>query len=271
MTRRVFSMRHDVVTARIAGNTGGLSLPDPSQLSLPDKAVHVWVLDEHFIGQACSALGYTLSLDERLHARAYKHESDRNNFIARRSMLRWLIGAYLRCNPESLRFSVTVRGKPALQWPRDAWLAFNVSHSDGIAVLAFALKCCVGIDVERRIGAIDVVNVGRGIFSPAEESVLAAARPDSAEAFFSIWTRKEALLKALGTGFWLEPTSYTTKDAFALGEGRWRASKNGTLLSGWTCLDLGLGPEVRGALAVSLDDARVTLCHCSSFDGTAAP
>ncbi|BCG03678.1 hypothetical protein PPGU19_082460 (plasmid) [Paraburkholderia sp. PGU19] len=57
---------------------------------------------------------------------------------------------------------------------------------------------------------------------------------------------------------------YTTKDAFAPGEGRWRASKTGALLSGWTCLDLlGLGPEVRGALAVSLDDARVKLCHCS--------
>ncbi|MEX3937652.1 4'-phosphopantetheinyl transferase superfamily protein, partial [Paraburkholderia phymatum] len=215
------------------------------------------------IGQACSSLGHTLSQDERQHARAYRHERDRINFVARRGMLRWLIGVYLRSRPESLRFDVTRLGKPTLQWPRGTRLAFNVSHTDGVALLAFALNCRIGIDVERRIGGIDFVNVGRGIFSPVEERVLAAARPDSATAFLSLWTRKEALLKALGSGLLVEPTSYTTEDAPALGEGRWHASKKGTRIAGWTCLDLGLGPEVQGALAVSLDDARVTLCRCS--------
>ncbi|SIT49152.1 4'-phosphopantetheinyl transferase (modular protein) [Paraburkholderia piptadeniae] len=225
--------------------------------------MHVWVLDEPVIGQACSSLVHTLSQDERQHAQAYRHEGDRNNFIARRSMLRWLIGVYLRSRPESLRFNVTRHGKPALQWPRGTRLAFNVSHTDGLALLAFALNCRVGIDVERQIEGIDFANVGRGIFSPVEESVLAAARPDSATAFLSIWTRKEALLKALGSGLLVEPASYTTEDAPALGEGRWHASKKGTRIAGWTCMDLGLGPEVQGALAVSLDDACVTLCRCS--------
>ncbi|MEM5383780.1 4'-phosphopantetheinyl transferase superfamily protein [Paraburkholderia phymatum] len=256
-------MQHDAVTTRIARNAGALSLPDPGQIFLHEKAVHVWILDEHAIGQACSSLAYTLSQDERQHARAYRHESDRNNFIARRSMLRWLIGVYLRSKPESLSFDVTRFGKPALQWPRGTRLAFNVSHTDGIAVLAFALNCRVGIDVERRIDCIDLMSVARGIFSPVEESALAMARTDPAATFLGIWTRKEALLKALGSGFLVEPTSYTTEDASALGEGRWHASKKGTRMSGWTCLDLGLGPEVQGALAVSLDDAHVTLCRCS--------
>lgn len=185
------------------------------------------------------------------------------NFIARRSMLRWLIGAYLRCEPESLHFGVTELGKPALNSPRGARLAFNVSHTDGIALLAFALNCRLGIDVERRFGDIDVVNVARGIFSPIEESRLAAARADSTTAFFSIWTRKEALLKALGEGLGAEPTAYTTADSHAPSEGRWHASKNGTPVSGWTCLDLGLGTEVHGAVAVSLYDARVRIFHCS--------
>ncbi|MEM5436467.1 4'-phosphopantetheinyl transferase family protein [Paraburkholderia diazotrophica] len=261
-------MQHDVATARIARNAGALSLPDPSQLFLHEKAVHVWILDEHVIRQACSSLRHTLSHDERQHARAYRHESDRNNFIARRSMLRSLIGVYLRTKPESLRFNVTRLGKPALQWPRGTRLAFNVSHTDGTALLAFALNCRVGIDVERRIRGIDAANIARGIFSPLEESALAAARTDSAAAFLSVWTRKEALLKALGCGLLVEPGSYTIEDAPALGEGRWHASKKGTRISGWTCLDLGFGPEVQGALAVSLDDARVTLCRCSSSSGS---
>nr|WP_245763216.1 4'-phosphopantetheinyl transferase superfamily protein [Paraburkholderia diazotrophica] len=181
-------------------------------------------------------------------------------------MLRWLIGVYLCCKPESLRFNVSTLGKPVLQRPCDTRLAFNVSHTDGIALLAFALNCRIGIDVERRINCIDCidfVSVGRGIFSPAEESVLASARTDPAATFLSIWTRKEALLKALGGGLLIEPTSYTTEDALAPGEGHWHASKKGTRISGWTCLDLSVGREVQGALAVSLDDARVALCRCS--------
>ncbi|WP_052494572.1 4'-phosphopantetheinyl transferase family protein [Cupriavidus basilensis] len=252
-------MQHDIVTARSAGRTASPILPDPSRLSLPERAVHVWVLNDALVEPACSTLAYTLSPDERQRARAYRHARNRNYFIARRSVLRWLIGGYLSCKPESLRFSITPFGKPALQWPHAASLAFSVSHTDGMTLLAFAWDCRVGVDVERRIDGVDVAGIGRGIFSPIEEEALDPARPDSAATLLSIWTRKEALLKALGMGLSGEPNAYTTKDDLLLGEGRWCASHNGTTISGWTCLDLVLGPEVRGALAASLEDASVTL------------
>ena len=137
-----------------------------------------------------------------------------------------------------------------------------MSHTDGMALLAFARDCRVGVDVERRIDDLDVADFGRGIFSALERQMLDAARPDSAARLLSIWTRKEALLKALGTGLSGEPDAYTTVDDSLLGEGHWCASHNGTAMSGWTCVDLVLGPQVRGALAVSLEDARVTLRLC---------
>ncbi|MDW3687936.1 4'-phosphopantetheinyl transferase superfamily protein [Cupriavidus sp. CV2] len=252
-------MQHDIVIARNAGRTASPLLPDPSRLSLPERAVHVWVLNDALIDRVCSMLAHALSPDERQRARAYRHEKHRNNFIARRSLLRWLIGGYLTCNPESLRFSVTPFGKPALQWPHAARLAFSVSHTDGLTLLAFAWDCRVGVDVERRIDGLDVAGIGRGIFSPMEEEALDPRRPDSAATLLSIWTRKEALLKALGMGLSGEPNAYTTEDDLLIGEGRWCASHNGTTLSGWTCLDLVLGPEVRAALAVSLEDPSVTL------------
>lgn len=256
-------MHHDIVTAPNVGRTASLFLPDPSRLSLSERAVHVWVLNDALIEPACSALAHTLSPDERQRARAYRHEINRNDFIARRSLLRWLIGGYLTCKPESLRFSVTPFGKPALQWPHAGRLAFSVSHTHGMTLLAFAWDCRVGVDVERRIDGVDVAGIGRGIFSPIEEEVLEATRPDSAATLLSIWTRKEALLKALGRGLSGEPNAYTTEDDLLRGEGRWCASHNGTTISGWTCLDLVLGPEVRGALAVSLEDASVAIRHCS--------
>ncbi|MGO4152596.1 4'-phosphopantetheinyl transferase family protein [Cupriavidus sp. YAF13] len=256
-------MQHDLVTARNAGRTASPLLPDPSHLSLPDSAVHVWVLNDYLIEPACSTLAHALSPDERQRARAYRHERNRNAFIARRSLLRWLIGGYLTCRPESLRFCATPFGKPVLQWPHAAKLAFSVSHTDGMTLLAFAWDCRVGVDVERWIDGLDIAGIGRGIFSPIEEEALEPARPDSAATVLSIWTRKEALLKALGMGLSGEPNAYTTEDDLQIGEGRWRASHHGTAISGWTCLDLVLGPEVRAALAVSLKAASVTFHRCS--------
>jgi 4'-phosphopantetheinyl transferase len=255
-------MQHDSVAVQNAECLECLSLPDPERLVLPDKAVHVWILDERLVGHTCSALAHTLSLDERQRACAYRQQTRRNDFIARRGMLRWLLGGYLGCPPASLRFSVTRFGKPALQSPHAARLAFNVSHTQGIALFAFAWDCRVGVDVERRTDGVYLEGIGRGIFSPVEQAALDAAQPDPAATFFTIWTRKEALLKALGTGLSGEPNTFTTEDHPSLSVGGWRASHNGTALPSWTCLDLAPGPELSSAVAVSLEDARVTLHHC---------
>ncbi|AQV96811.1 4-phosphopantetheinyl transferase [Cupriavidus necator] len=251
-------MQHDFVTARNAGLTASPSLPEPGGLSLPQSAVHVWVLEDALVEPVGSALAHTLSPDEQQRAQAYIHEWHRNDFIARRSLLRWLIGGYLACKPESLRFSVTPFGKPVVQWPHAARIAFSVSHTDGMTLLAFAWDCRIGVDVERRIDGLDVGGLGRGIFSLIEEEALDRMRPDAAATLLSIWTRKEALLKALGTGLSGEPNAYTTEDDLLFGAGHWCASHRGKAISGWTCLDLVFGPDVRAALAVSIEDASVT-------------
>ena len=110
-------MRHDLFTTPSAGSDGSLLLPDLSRLPLPEKTVQIWVLDDSSIEPVCSALANTLSPDERQRAHAYKRERHRKRFIARRSILRWLIGAYLSRKPESLRFSVTQFGKLVLPGP----------------------------------------------------------------------------------------------------------------------------------------------------------
>ena len=252
-------MRHDFVTTRNAKRPESPLLCDPGRLSLQENTVHVWVLNDALIEPACAALAHTLSPDELQRARAYKREKDRVRFIARRSILRSLIGRYLNCRGESLRFRVAPFGKLALQQLDAARLAFNVSQTDGTALLAFAWDCHVGVDVERLIGGMDVTGIGREVFSSIEEAALDAARPDSVAAFFSTWVRKESLLKALGTGLSGEPKSYTTGNDSQLGAGRWIASHKGAKMTGWTCHDLVLRPEFRGSLAVSLDSPGVSL------------
>ncbi|WP_248295395.1 4'-phosphopantetheinyl transferase superfamily protein [Paraburkholderia sp. UYCP14C] len=229
--------------------------------------MQIWLLDDAAIEPACRVLANTLSPDEQQRARAYRQKWHRDRFVARRCALRWLLSGYLSCNPESLRFDVTPFGKPVLQWPDAKRLAFSVSHTDGMALLAFAWDCRVGVDVEQWIDGLDTPGIGRGTFSATEEKMLDAARPDSTASLLSIWTRKEALLKALGTGFSGEPNAYTTADDSLLGEGHWCASHHGARISGWTFLDLPLGAHFRGALAASIEGARVALqfCQVSSF------
>jgi 4'-phosphopantetheinyl transferase len=80
-------------------------------------------------------------------------------------------------------------------------LRFNVSHSGELAVIAFALGCEVGIDVEqlRDVGRLE--QIARRFFHPSETSaVLSTPEPARNLAFLRCWTGKESILKALGTG-----------------------------------------------------------------------
>lgn len=235
---------------------------DPLCLPLLPNSVQVWLLPDTQVERTCSVLAHTLSPDEQARASRYQRQPHRQRFVARRGMLRWLIARYLGCRPESLCFRLDEFGKPALQWPAASALAFSVSQTEGLALLAFAWDCRLGVDVEQVMDGVDSAGVGQDIFSAIEQKTLEAAKPDSAAAFFSLWSRKEALLKAVGTGLSNQSGSYTTKDDLQRGENRWRVSLNGVPFTGWTFLDLAPSPQVRAALAVSRPDAQVSLGLC---------
>ena len=78
---------------------------------------------------------------------------------------------------------------------------FNVSHSDGTALVAIA-SAEIGVDIERIDGSVDYAGVAQSVFSRSEIEMLRnASDARRGEVFFSIWTRKEAYLKATGAGF----------------------------------------------------------------------
>jgi len=80
-------------------------------------------------------------------------------------------------------------------------LRFNVSHSEDLAVYAFALGREVGVDVEALRPMADSADIARSAFSAAEHRAFLALSPaERTEGFFNCWTRKEAFIKALGEG-----------------------------------------------------------------------
>ena len=77
---------------------------------------------------------------------------------------------------------------------------FNLSHSDGFVAVAMG-DGRVGIDLQSVNADFDPVSLANRFFSPAEASAIEAAREDArADLFFALWTKKEALGKAVGKG-----------------------------------------------------------------------
>ncbi len=142
-----------------------------------------------------------LDAAETARAARFHFEHDRRHYAAARGWLRVLLGRYLDTPPGALRFGYGPRGKPFFDHPSGG-MRFNVSHSHGHALLAFARGREVGIDLEAgaRLGD-DWPGLVRRVFSPREQAELAALPADCQRAaFLSGWTRKEAYLKATGLG-----------------------------------------------------------------------
>lgn len=110
--------------------------------------------------------------------------------------VRALIARYAGEHPESLRLTSGPHGKPMLEAAR---LRFNLSHSGGTTLLAFALDAEVGVDVEhaRVVRRRDAL-LAR-CFTVAEQARL-RTDPDPDRALLAAWTAKEAVVKAVGRG-----------------------------------------------------------------------
>jgi 4'-phosphopantetheinyl transferase len=148
-----------------------------------------------------------LSPDELSRAARFVFETHRRRFAAARCLLRELLGELLETAPAELRFEYGAAGKPALAWPKTA-LRFNVSHSGDQAVFAFAHDVEIGVDIEEARD-VDHAAIAQRFFSPAEGEALRGLPAERrSRAFFEIWTRKEAFVKARGGGLTIALDSF---------------------------------------------------------------
>ena len=174
----------------------------PSQWPLQGKDIHVWAVALDVLPAQLSAFEATLSPDEQNRAHRFYFERDRNHFIAGRGTLRAILGSYLKIEPRQLQFEYGSRGKPVLaNLPGHRPLHFNLAHSAGLMLVAVSRECLVGVDVERIRSTGDAEDLVERFFSPAEAVQLRALPGHQrTQAFFNLWTRKEACLKATGDG-----------------------------------------------------------------------
>jgi 4'-phosphopantetheinyl transferase len=174
---------------------------DPVPGSLLQNEVHVWRASLPASPSDLPRFLQLLSDDEKERAQGFRFDRIRNDFIFTRGMLRTLLGCYLALPPADLRFAYARHGKPFLASPHTLAIAFNLSHTDGMAIFAFARDRRLGIDVEKLRKNFDVEPIAERFFSLAEWTALRQLPGElRCEAFFRCWTRKEAYIKAHGEG-----------------------------------------------------------------------
>ena len=142
--------------------------------------------------------------------RRYRFNRPKREFALCRAALRSVLCSRLDCDNRQLTFGASEHGKPfALVDGVATSASFNVSHSGGHGLIAFAWERRVGIDVEERVTRQDLDGIITTVFGE-EERVQFATKSghQKLHLFFTLWTLKEALIKALGTGFSLDPSRF---------------------------------------------------------------
>lgn len=170
---------------------------EPGSPELGPGEVHVWrfPLDGSRLGTAAASL----TPEELARAEGMTSPQAARSFIASQSALREVLVAHTRTRPQAIEFSRGAHGKPMLAGPART-VEFNVSHSGDWGLLALALVA-VGVDVEQIRPGRASARLAERFLTPAERELLRLrASSDGDAAFFVVWSRKEAYLKAAGFG-----------------------------------------------------------------------
>ena len=136
---------------------------------------------------------FPLTDSEEARARRFRVEADRLAFVAGRNLIRQALSGWMRV--DAVPLEIDDLGKPFCPLPNAPH--FNLSHAGGWMALAMSLQGPVGIDLEDITRQVDLQKLSARYFSEAEQEALAQG---NGMTFFEIWTRKEAWLKAAGTG-----------------------------------------------------------------------
>lgn len=220
--------------------------------SLGRDDVHVWRLRLDVDGPRADQFLATLDADEERRRSSHRDPRCGRRWAVARGGLRWLLAAYTGDQPESVRFTRGAHGKLQLA---GHGICFSLTHADDLALYAFAHGRQVGVDAERLDARRVSMRVAAAFLGAhATERLRSSGGERRTREFFQLWTRHEALLKAMGTGLSLEITPRSAAGA-----------------PGWWLRDLPVGPAHAGAIAVEGEAPSLRLFGLDVTAGDGAP
>lgn len=158
--------------------------------------VHLWT--GQLRGEVHASFWSLLNETEQARAKRFVRDRDRCRYVWARGNLRRILADYVGDNPQSLAFDYGDRGKPYLV---ETSVQFNLSHSGDWVVYGVTCDRAIGVDIEEIQPPKDWLALAERFFCPAEVAQLRSLPiAQQTVAFFKLWTRKEACLKATGEG-----------------------------------------------------------------------
>jgi 4'-phosphopantetheinyl transferase len=228
--------------------------------ALADGEVHVWLAHLPAARGSLEQFEKVLSSDERARGKKFHFLKHRERWQMTRGILRLLLAHYLEADANEIVFDYGPHGKPQLKHPALSTLHFNTSHSGDYAAFAMTRAGDVGVDIERvqeDMPRCDEI-AGR-YFAPGEQQQLfALPESERARGFFTLWTRKEAFVKARGTGL------FSGLDQFevALDEPRLLSVMGADSGSpNWSMAALPPVPDYAGAMVVCASSCATRFCQ----------
>ncbi len=216
--------------------------------------VEVWRLDGARHRNASHVFAAALDAPEHARLRIMRHADARLRFSAGRWLVRHVLSRRLGCAEAEVELTAGAHGRPSLI---SGGIDFNLSHAGSLVVLALSTTR-VGIDVEMTNRTRDWRAIARRFFSAVEVAAIEAC--DEARqrtAFFRAWVRKEAFVKALGTGI---ATGFGRFDVSVGPEPALLGARiDGVDADEWSIRDLPPGPDHLGAVAVRTTRPRVRI------------
>ena len=214
-------------------------------MAAPGREIDVWRLDCARHGAAARVFESALDATERPRLRLMRRDDARLRFTAGRWLVRHVLAQRLGCTEAEVALAIGAHGRPMLA---AAGIDFNLSHAGSLVVLALS-AARVGVDIEATGRANDWRAVARRFFSAAERAAIEAyPEAERRGAFFRVWVRKEAFVKALGTGV---ATGLGRFDVSAGPEPALTGARiDGIEAAEWSIRDFATGPGYVGAVAV---------------------
>lgn len=190
------------------------------------SAIRIYARRIEGVGEADLAAERALLDDaERERAGRFVFETGRVEYITAHALVRRALAGELGADPRAFRFVAGEYGKPSA-WldGRPAPVSFNLSHTRGMVAVGIAPAGLeLGVDVENGARNVDLSIAGRYFAPPELAWLMAQAEADRGRAFMTLWTLKEAFIKATGKGlsqeldrFWFaDPSSGPIRIGFA--------------------------------------------------------
>jgi len=197
-----------------------------------------------------------LTEEEAARARRLVAAPVRRGFMAGRWLLRSMLAALVGGEPRSLELQAGKHGKLFLVGHERLAVSFNLSHSGDLVAVALVRARRIGVDIEAERPLTDTALLARRILGPRERASFDAL-PEIVRgvALLAAWTRKEAVLKAIGMGI---SGGLASIEVLPGGDaGDYVASDTAEASVRWSVRMLSMPARFQGALAIEGEAPRL--------------